>query len=228
MNHRATHGFLAVLVACAAAGCQTEPSGSQRPETHTAAKEARHTADIDPARVKDLWRFTDYRFIWLSSPRELFKFDKIQFAVAGRVAGFAEGPIYDAQFEGDEAAERNVVMAIDVDKTWRGPRPKDGRVYVVMPAGPQSPDYFSQELPNGTRVAAYLQPAPVADDHVRIDNPDAGRPPGSPLWLASPQGLFVDEGDELGVVFPLAKERKPKAKFEDLTPSEPPEGTPTP
>lgn len=192
---------LCVGVAVTASGCS---NGEEHP---SAADHGEQIRRVVPGEVLRLWDSVDYRMVEFSNARALLGLPGIDLVVRGTVVDFEQGPVFDAQYEGDPLAEHHVVMNVAAEKVWRGRPSKDGNVYVLLPASNKTLDEFKQAIPVGTKVGLYLQHAPQAGDRLKISSPMAGRPDGALLWMPSPQGFLVDIGED-EVLLPLMHVRR--------------------
>lgn len=94
------------------------------------------------------------------------------------------------------------VMVLRVDQVIDGVLPRDAgdQIYVELFMGQSSPEELARVAPFG-RMALYLVSAPSGrvEQGPEMDEPDAGRPEGQPLWMPLYERSWFVEQDE-GVV----------------------------
>ena len=167
------------------------------------------------------FRGLTYDYDPLRSPDELAKLSKI--VVSGIVAQVQAGRT--TKFPGNDEAKgsTSIVLVLANAKVITGELDAggDGIVYIELP-NPGRPDsaYYNKAFPTGASVAAYLVPAPdglpTEGIDVAIEDPNAGRPQGQPLYLpANPQGLAIQFGAE-DIVWPLIGAQEPGRISETL------------
>ena len=168
-----------------------------------------------------VFRGLSYDYDPARSPDELAKLSKI--VVSGTVAKVQAGRT--EKFPGNDEAKgaTSIVLVLADAKATAGELDAggDGTVYIELPdPGHPDSDYYSKAFPAGAFVVAYLLPAPgelpLEGSDVAIEDPDAGRPQGQPLYLpANPQGLAIQFGAE-DIVWPLIGAQEPGRISETL------------
>lgn len=124
----------------------------------------------------------------------------------------------------DDVLSQSIVVEITPDQVFSGGDvQKLGSVYVELGnPGSRSASAYADALPIGAQVMAYIEPAWDGSARTGVDqelqDPDAGRPTGEPLYmLTSPQGfaLMASSGD---VVWPLLGQ-KLEGDLKDFSPN---------
>jgi len=160
-----------------------------------------YAADYEPAR----------------SPQQLAEWSDL--VVLGRIHSVTDGRIH-----GDGVSRSTtVVVAVDVREVKKGALPprSENRVYVEMESSYQRPaSAYDKVAPRDVDALLFLTPAPATGvpGGQRIENPDAGRPNGQPLWqVTTPQGFLVGSATQ-GVFQVREFENYPSASLEEFFP----------
>ena len=167
------------------------------------------------------FRGLSYDYSPVGSPNELAKLSKV--VVSGTVAKVQVGRT--EKFPGNDEAKgsTSIVLVLANAKAAAGELDAgdDGTIYIEIPdPGHPDDDYYNKAFPVGASVVAYLLRAPeglpIEGSDVAIEDPNAGRPQGQPLYMtANPQGLAIQFGAE-DIVWPLIGAQKPGRISETL------------
>ncbi|WP_283132981.1 hypothetical protein [Rhizohabitans arisaemae] len=156
----------------------------------------------NPSRVVDLAGLTSQSFLftYYNSPEELVKGRDHVAIVIGEVTAINQGrDIY--RTEESPTPQKYVVVHVKVAESFKDRGyVKDGYVYLEMYQGglysdgipKRSLDDWRAALPAGTRLMLFL-----GRDYKtgRIEGAENGRPPGTELTIADPQGILVESTD---------------------------------
>lgn len=209
-------GLLAGLVAAALllAGCA--PSGTPTavlPDAGLSGSEAREAYSEEDTLSAFGGNGPIGDYDPFQSPAELAKVSEL--VISGTVAGIREGRTLYYPENDQVEGNTSIVLIMDVSEAVRGKLQAgtDGRAYIEFFHPAQNDlSAYRRALPEGSSVVAYLAPAGDGEPNERVDvaieNPEAGRPTGQPLYVpVSPQGLILQFGEH-DVVWPLLRAQK--------------------
>ena len=141
-----------------------------------------------------------------------------ELVIRGTIADIVEGRSFGT--EGSPEFTETAVMEIEVSAVLEGrlPRSANGRVHVEL-FGVETPDAFAEAAPAGAEALLYLVRRPVGSPipGTAVNDPNAGRPAGQPLYgTVTPEGFFLEGTD---VLFQPENARAyPGATLEDVEP----------
>jgi hypothetical protein len=226
-------GFLGAVAVIAGCGSVDSNAPSQEAGSSGTADETEATsestitattrpedefADINPTQVAKLWPIS-YRYVPHDSSAQLMAEPYIELAVVGTIQNVANGPIWYA--ESPEAAEAvpTVVVEVLVQEVLKGEAGAVGESVYLQLHMLNTLEEYNSALPQGTTVAAYLEPGGEETPQFIIGNDSAGRPAGELLWRPGPEGLVVADGETEGIVLPLLQEVDQGTTFEEALPT---------
>jgi len=141
----------------------------------------------------------------------------IRSIVVGTVEGFSSGPLFPATKQ-DAHPVPTLVMAVRVSQVLKGDVDPNSMVYVQL-WGASDARTAADAVPRGSVVGLYLEPAPqVSDPELLVQEPDAGRPDGEPVWLTGAAGLVIANGPDGGVALPRVHALDSKSVFTEYLP----------
>lgn len=181
----------ATAVALLVPACASSDSSSDRGAAPSSEADSRG----DVAAFVEL--FTGYSADYepAKSPRELAEWSEL--VVAGRMVSVIEGRVFGTA-RGAPGAGSTVVLEVEVSSVEKGELPagSNGRVYVEFDSSYRRPaaDY-NRVTPKDVDVLLYLVRAPLTGSaNEPIQDEDAGRPDGQPLWwITTPQGFLIED-----------------------------------
>ncbi|MGO1265140.1 MAG: hypothetical protein ACTHY8_03200 [Microbacterium gubbeenense] len=195
--------FAAAAGACALlSGCSTSSPGASSDGDQTAR--ATVTPDGDNVLAAFAGISSDYDAV--ETGPDLAEISEAE--VVGTIRSVSEGRVA-AVVGTDDVLSHSIVVEIAPDQVFSGSEVQTlDSVYVELNnPGDRNASEYADALPLGAQVMAYIEPAWDGSAQTGVDqelqNPDAGRPTGEPLYvLTSPQGFAIvaSSGD---VVWPL-------------------------
>lgn len=179
-------GACGLLTSCSASS-PTEPAETGHAEPATAIPNA---DDV-------LTAFSGVSFDYepVETGAELAKLSTAE--LTGTIRSVAEGRV-STVVGTDSVLSQSIVLEIAPDQVFPGSEIQQvDSVYVeLVNPGNQSPSAYTEALPVGAQVIAYIEPAWDGSAQTGVDqelkDPNAGRPSGEPLYmLTSPQGFAI-------------------------------------
>lgn len=205
--------FAAVVSSCALlAGCasSSQEDGSGSPATpSTGATASRHVSSFVAALEGGSADYDQE-----DSPESMAEHSDA--VIEGRIVGVDEGRSYGSAIGAFDTVTC-VSATIDVTRTLTGK--VDTPVFVELDAGAVQLEEMRASLPTDATGIFYLTDWSSPSSSTEILNPEAGRPPGQPMYvLASPQGGVLPDGDSS--VELMTGTEYPETSIEDFTPSQ--------
>lgn len=213
-----------LLVSCAAAGACVLLSGcsTSSPGASLDSDQAAHaTAVPDADDVLVAFSGISFDYDAVETGADLAEISEAE--LTGTVRSVSEGRA--ATVVGtDDVLSQSIVVEIAPDQVFSGSDvQKLDSVYVKLGnAGNKSASAYADALPLGAHVMAYIEPAWDGSARTGVDqelqDPDAGRPAGEPLYmLTSPQGFAIAASSD-DVVWPLLGEAR-EGDLNDFSPA---------
>lgn len=193
-SHRRSIAWTLAVCAVLATGCS-----SQRTTATPAVNEGASTAGADPQAALRAWAMYSADEPPISSPREYAEYS--QLIATGTVQEFADGRIFFAESLKDPEGIPNLVMQVHVDDYIKGEPAPDDAIYVELPQV-VSVEEVNEAIPAHTKVAIYLESAPIETERFIVGNDNAGFPQGEKLWRPVGSEALILE-TETGLVIPL-------------------------
>ncbi len=192
-SHRRSIAWTLAVCAALATGCSSLSTG-------TPVNESASTAGANPQAALRAWAMYSADEAPISSPREYAEYS--QLIATGTVQEFVDGRIFFAESLEDPEGIPNLVMRVHVDDYIKGEPAPDDLIYVELPRV-VSVEEVNEAIPAHTKVAIYLESAPIESERFIVGNDNAGFPQGEKLWRPVGTEALILETETGGLVFPL-------------------------